>query len=63
MIEGSYEQQLADGRGDGGIVFALKQYSWTDKQELEHTSPDGSMTPKDHGMAVLDALKNKHKEV
>lgn len=38
MIEGSYEQQLADGRGDGGIVFALKQYNWTDKQEIEQTT-------------------------
>lgn len=59
-IEHSYELQLAGGRGDGGVVFALKNFGWSDKQELAHTSPDGSMTPKDHGLAVLEALKRKH---
>lgn len=38
MIEGKYEQQLANGRGDGGIVFALKQYGWNDKQQIDHTT-------------------------
>ena len=46
MIEGQYEQQLANGRGDGGIVFALKQYGWNDKQQIDHTSSDSSMSPK-----------------
>ena len=34
MIEGEYEQQLANGRGDGGVVFALKNFGWKDKQEI-----------------------------
>jgi len=59
-IEHGYELQLAGGRGDGGVVFALKNFGWSDKQEVAHTSPDGSMTPKDHGLAVLEALKRKH---
>lgn len=62
-IANCYEQQVADGRGDGGVVFALKNMKvmgWSDKQDLNHTSSDGSMTPKDHSMAVLDALKRKH---
>ena len=37
MIENSYEQQLANGRGDGGVVFALKNFGWTDKQEIQHS--------------------------
>ena len=37
MIEGQYEQQLANGRGDAGLVFALKQYGWNDKQQIEHS--------------------------
>ena len=38
MIEGSYEQQLANGRGDAGVIFALKQHTWRDKQEIDHTT-------------------------
>lgn len=34
-IEHSYELQLAGGRGDGGVVFALKNFGWSDKQEIE----------------------------
>ena len=37
MIEGEYEQQLANGRGDGGVVFALKNFGWTDRQEIQHS--------------------------
>ena len=36
-IEHSYELQLAGGRGDGGVVFALKNFGWSDKQEIEHS--------------------------
>lgn len=45
------------------VIFGLKNMSpedWRDKQELAHTSPDGSMTPKDTGAAVLAALQSKH---
>tara|TARA_Y100001973_G_C5202120_1_gene338674 strand:+ start:1242 stop:1652 length:411 start_codon:yes stop_codon:yes gene_type:complete len=40
LIEGQYEQQLANGRGDGGLVFALKQYGWADKQEVLNKNVD-----------------------
>ena len=63
FVEKGYEQQMAQGRGDGGIVFALKNFGWTDKQELDHTSSDGSMSQRDQSIAVLDALKSKHKEL
>ena len=38
----------------------LTKHGYSDKQELAHTSPDGSMSPKDHGAAVLAALRAKH---
>ena len=34
FVEYGYEKQLAHGRGDGGIVFALKNFGWSDKQEV-----------------------------
>jgi hypothetical protein len=61
-VENGYEIQMARGRGDGGIVFALKNFGWTDKQELDHTSSDGSMSQKEQSVAVLEALRSKHKE-
>lgn len=42
-------------------IFVAKNVTdMRDKQELEHTSPDGSMSPKDSGAAVLGALARKH---
>lgn len=34
-----------DIRNAGIMVFALKNIGWTDKQEVNHTSSDGSMRP------------------
>jgi len=43
------------------MIFWMKtRASWREKQEIDHTSSDGSMTPKDHSSAVLDAIKAKH---
>lgn len=45
------------------VIFGLKNMAaddWRDKQEIDHRSPDGSMTPRDSGAAVLDALRRKH---
>ena len=43
------------------MIFWMKtQAGWREKTDLNHTSEDGSMTPKDHGAAVLDALRAKH---
>lgn len=33
---------------------------WRDKQEVDHKSSDGSMSPQDAGAAVLAALRAKH---
>ena len=53
--------------GDGNAtlcIFGLKNMAaedWREKQEVDHTSSDGSMTPKDNSQAVIEALRNKHK--
>jgi len=41
FIESGYEMQMAMGRGDGGIVFALKNFGWTDKTQQEISGPNG----------------------
>lgn len=54
--------------GDGNaslVIFGLKNMAaeeWRDKQEIDHRSGDGSMSPKDHSAAVLAALKAKHEQ-
>ena len=59
LVEWHYEMRLC-GDKPTGAIFALKNFGWRDTQALEHTSPDGSMTPSQHGDAVLAALKAKH---
>lgn len=46
-------------------IFWLKNrkpQEWRDKQELDHTSSDGSMTPKDTAAAITAALERKHRD-
>lgn len=35
MIENGYEKMLAAGGQAAGPIFALKNFGWTDKQEIE----------------------------
>ena len=35
FVESVYEQDLRD-KGGSGPIFALKNFDWTDKQEIEH---------------------------
>jgi len=44
LVEWHYEMRLC-GEKPTGAIFALKNMGWSDRQELAHTSPDGSMTP------------------
>lgn len=59
LVEWSYEKRVL-GNNAAGPIFVLKNMGWSDKQELAHTSPDGSMSPKDTSEAVLAAIKAKH---
>src|SRR5690606_25445965 len=56
---------LKDGASHSDCVraamfWAKTRMGWSETQKLEHTSPDGSMTPRDSGAAVLAALQRKH---
>lgn len=45
-VETALEQRLYSGNV-AGVIFNLKNnYSWTDKQEIDHQSSDGSMSIK-----------------
>ena len=35
LVENSYEIDLKD-KGGSGAIFALKNFDWSDKQEIEH---------------------------
>lgn len=44
-VEEALEQRLY-GQSVAGVIFNLKNnFDWSDKQEVAHTSPDGSMSP------------------
>ena len=40
--------------------LVLANHGYSDKQAVDHTSTDGSMTPRDSSAAVLEALRRKH---
>lgn len=44
LVEWHYELRLC-GDKPTGAIFALKNFGWKDKQEIDHSSSDGSMTP------------------
>jgi len=58
-VEVALEQGLY-GKNVTGLIFNLKNnFDWCDKNEIAHTSPDGSMTPKGVDAALVSALVNK----
>lgn len=44
FVEWHYEMRV-NGNNAAGPIFVLKNMGWSDKQELAHSSPDGSMSP------------------
>ena len=46
LIELEYEKRLNINSSAAGPIFALKNFGWKDKQEVDNISSDGSMTPK-----------------
>lgn len=58
-----YAQKFAGAAADLlNANLISRELGLSDKQDLNHTSDDGSMSPKDNAEAVLNALKSKHKE-
>lgn len=51
----------AKGGDTTAMIFWMKTRArWSERSEVDHTSSDGSMTPKDTSSAVIEALKRKH---
>lgn len=44
FVEQAYEKRVL-GNNAAGPIFVLKNMGWSDRQELDHRSGDGSMTP------------------
>jgi len=52
-----------DGTFNAAITkLILHNHGYSDRQATDHTSSDGSMTPKDNSTAVVAALERKHKD-
>jgi hypothetical protein len=45
LVEMEYEKRLNNGSNAAAPIFALKNFGWADKQEIDHTSSDGSIKP------------------
>ena len=46
-VEDQWTKFLFSSQSSGGAQFALKHhYGWKDRQQVDHTSSDGSMSPK-----------------
>lgn len=41
LVENSYEESLGGDGSPAGSIFALKNFGWSDKQELEHSGSVG----------------------
>lgn len=60
-IEMNLEQRLA-GQAVTGVIFNLKNnFGWKDKQEVDNTSSDGSMTPKGVELVIVDPKNEAEK--
>lgn len=60
MVESALERRLY-GNNVTGVIFNLKNnFDWCDKNEIAHTSPDGSMSPQQPvDQSIVLALVNK----
>ena len=60
-IEAGLEQRLFYQNATG-VIFNLKNnYHWKDKQEVDNTSSDGSMTPKGIELTIVDPKNETEK--
>lgn len=54
-VENTYEKALLSKYATGAI-FALKNFGWSDKQEVDHKSTDGTMSPKTEIVVVSSGV-------
>jgi hypothetical protein len=55
-------QKAVGGDTTAMIFWAKTQMRWAETQKVEHTSPDGTMSPAAVNEAVLAAIARKHAE-
>jgi hypothetical protein len=55
-------QKAVGGDTTAMIWWSKTQMKWAETQKVEHTSPDGTMSPSVQSEAVLAALARKHAE-
>jgi len=53
--------QAKGGNLTASIFYLKTQGGWKEKQEIDHTSSDGTMSPRENDKAVIEAIKNKYK--
>ena len=54
-------QKAQSGDTPSTIFYLKTQAGWKEKQDINHTSDDGSMTPKDnHSNLIAEAIKAKY---
>lgn len=53
-IEHAYECRLHGDGATAGAVFALKNFGWSDRREVDHQSSDGSHRPPAQGVQVTE---------
>lgn len=59
-IGGSLFQKAKNGDTSAQIFWLKTRAGFKEKQEIDHTSSDNSMSPKSESLAVIEALKAKH---
>lgn len=53
LVEYAYEKRLMD-KNAAGPIFVLKNMGWSDKQNIDHTSSDGTMSPQPVTWTIVD---------
>lgn len=61
-IGGALFNKAKSGDTTAMIFWMKTQAGWREKQDINHVSEDGSMSPKDSSAAVLEALSRKHRK-
>lgn len=61
MVHNAYELDLRE-KGRSGDIFALKNFGWSDKQEVDHTTKGESINNSDEVKRLTEQLNALHRE-